>query len=174
MRRGCGLLLGPGRGRRDDECTKGAGRGLGAVWDVFSGLGGCVQSWGECVQFLAGCVHFLRGCVHSGGECVQCSAGAVVGRGWHCRRCRQCNQCMRCWWCGQCWLGWRWRRAQCRVVGGRSARVAAARIEAAANGRPRCVQRGRFEVWSATTPSQGRGALVREQVQSRTRSGLRG
>ena len=32
-----------------------------------------------------------------------------------------------------------------RVVGGRSARVAAARIEAASNGRPRCVQRGRLK-----------------------------
>ena len=40
------VLLGPGWGRRDDGGTEGAGRGLGAAWDVFSRSGECVQSVG--------------------------------------------------------------------------------------------------------------------------------
>ena len=88
MRWDCWVLLGPGRGRRDDGGTEGVGRGMGAAWDVFSRSGGCVQFWGRCVQFFGECVQFRAQCVQFSAECVQFRgnvstlAGDVSSFGW--------------------------------------------------------------------------------------------
>ena len=74
----CWVLLGPGRGRRDDGGTEVGRRGLGAAWDVFSRSGECVQSVGPmcsvlgamCPVWRATVSSFLAECVHSRGECV--------------------------------------------------------------------------------------------------------
>ena len=58
----CWVLLGPGRGRRDDGGTEGAGRRLGAA--------GCVQSVGPMCSVLgAMCSVFGRMCSLSGAMC---------------------------------------------------------------------------------------------------------
>ena len=106
--------LGPGRGRRDDGGTEGAGTGVGRGGDVFSRSalvgdrgrregevnvfsrsGRCVQFWGQCVQFLAECVHFRGECVHFGGRCVQFLAGRP-GWGWGADGRRDSSAPLRC------------------------------------------------------------------------------
>ena len=146
LRWGRGLLLGPGRGRRDDGGTEGAGRGLGAVWDVFTfegdvssarrapGMAGAGNDVSVSNAFSAG---VAGGAGKAGGD----GGGGGFNPGlWANSR------------SGLRRLQWRQHQ----------------------KGRPRCVQRGRFEVRSANSPSQGRGAHVRELVQSRTGTGYRG
>ena len=77
------------RGRRDDGGTEGAGRGLGAAWDVFSRSGECVQFWGPmCPVFGANVSSFwpnvfsFEGNVSTlAGDVSSFRRGALVGDG---------------------------------------------------------------------------------------------
>ena len=77
----CWVLLGPGRGRRDD-----GGHG-GREAGVERGLG-CVHSVGRMCSVSGGCVHF-------GGRCVQFSA-VRLGWGWGMEGRRDSSAPLRC------------------------------------------------------------------------------
>ncbi len=104
----------------------------------------------------------------SDGQGTLVRAGGEPGRGWRSRRCAGGRERRR-------EFDWfarneRWAR---RRDGGLSERETTATMEAVSEGRPRCVQRGLIEIRSASSPSQRRGAQVREQVWSRTGRGFR-